>query len=87
MILRVLLYGLLIYFAYRLIFDFIIPVYKTTKKLKKGFQEMSARMNHSDGQERMQESGKEQQPFQPPPSASGPKAPKSGDYIDFEELK
>ncbi len=77
MILRVFLYGLLVYFAYRLIFDFIVPVYKTTKKLKKGFREMN---------ERMQESQKEQKPFQPPPSQSGPKPSKSGDYIDFEEI-
>ena len=86
MILRVLLYGVLIYFAYRLIFDFIIPVYRTTKKIRKGFREMSARMNQSDGQETMQDPGK-QQPFQPKTPPSKSTSPKSDDYIDFEEVK
>ena len=34
----------LIYILYRLIFDFIIPIYNTTKKVKKQFGEMHNKM-------------------------------------------
>ena len=78
MLLRVLLYGLLIYFIYKLIFDLIIPVYLTTKKIKKGFREM-----HS----RMQESTKEQATGQAPQSSPSKPSHNSSDYIDFEEIK
>ena len=81
MILRFLFYAFLIYLAYKLVFDFIIPVYPTTRKIKKGFREMQEKMNAG-----MQG----QQPGQP---VSGKTTSKTstpaaqGDYIDFEEVK
>ena len=59
-------------------FELIIPVYRTTKKIKKGFGEMHTRM-----QEQMNQ---KQNPGQ---SSSKKPAPqkKAGDYIDFEEIK
>jgi hypothetical protein len=76
---RYLLYGLLIWFLYNLIFRLIIPVYKTTRQVKKKFREMH---------EQMQEEQAKQQGFtqQPNTQKSSP-APRSGDYIDFEEVK
>lgn len=81
MILRFLFYAFLIYLAYKLVFDFIIPVYRTTRKIKKGFREMQEQMNAG-----MQG----QQPGQPvngktTSKTSTPAA--QGDYIDFEEVK
>ena len=77
--LRYLLYAFLIYLAYRLVFHFIIPIYKTTRQVKKQFREM-----HS----RMQDNMSQQQPYQQP-AAPGTenKKQQSGDYIEFEELK
>jgi len=82
MILSFLFYAILTYLAYRLVFGFIIPVYRTTKKVKRGFRDM---------QERMQEQARQYQqyPGQQQP-ASGPSSsgtPGKGDYIDFEEIK
>ncbi len=37
---KVILYGLLIYFLYKLIFDFIIPVSKTTKEVRAKIKNM-----------------------------------------------
>jgi hypothetical protein len=93
MFLRYILFAFLIYLLYRLIFHFIIPIYKTTKQVKKQFSDMSARMNRSDGHGRMEE-----QMNQPSFSnteydkqATDSIKPKSktggGDYIDFEEVK
>ena len=86
--LRYLFYAFLIYLAYRLVFHFIIPVYKTTRQVKKQFREMSARMNHSDGHSRMEDHINQQDVNQQtmPPKQESKKA-SAGDYIDFEEVK
>ncbi len=67
----------LIYIFYKLIFDFIIPVYQSTKKIKKQFGEMQSKM-----QQDMNAYSKQQSP-------GGPKTEKAkeDDYIEFEEIK
>jgi len=78
MILRFLFYAFLFYMLYKLVFDFIIPVYKTTKRVKNGFKEMNEKM-------RQQAEGLQQQSTQ----QVKPKVEqhKTGDYIEFEEVK
>ena len=86
--LRYLLYAFLIYLAYRLVFHFIIPVYKTTKQVKKQFREMSARMNRPDGNSGMEDHMNQQQADHPSASPQPEnKKEVAGDYIDFEEVK
>ncbi len=77
MILRFLFYAFLIYLLYKLLVDFIIPVYKTTRRIKKGFREMNERMSQQPGP--FQQSDKAQKP--------GAEQKKPGDYIDFEEVR
>ena len=78
------LYAILAYVLYQFIFKLVIPVYLASRKIKKGFKEMSARMNATDGQSEMGE----QQGYNEGPAAANPKPKtKAGDYIDFEELK
>lgn len=67
----------LLYLLYKFIFDFIIPVYESSKKIKKQFGEM---------QEKMQNDMRTYQ-NQQKPSQSEPSSRKEGDYIDFEEIK
>jgi len=77
--LRVILYALLIWFLYNLVFRFVIPVYRTTRQIKKKFSEMH---------DRVQEEQQRQQGFNQPSAAQGSSAaPGSEDYIDFEEIK
>jgi hypothetical protein len=86
--LRYLFFAFLIYLAYRLVFNFIIPIYKTTKQVKKQFHEMSARMNRSDGDSKMEDHMAQQHASQQTPSSNNEsKKQQAGDYIDFEELK
>jgi len=60
------------------VFHLIIPIYKTTKQVKKQFHEMNSRMeDHINNQPASQ------QPSTPKPE----KREQAGDYIDFEELK
>jgi hypothetical protein len=77
--LRYLFFAFLIYLAYRLVFHFIIPIYKTTRQVKKQFREMHSRM-----QDNMSQQLPHQQPATP---ATETKKQQPGDYIDFEELK
>jgi hypothetical protein len=75
---RFLFYCFLAYTLYQLIFKFIIPLYRTTRQVKKGFREMQERMNqHMQRQQPYAE-----QPGQPHPNQND----KLGDYIEFEEV-
>ena len=76
--LRYLFYAFLIYMAYRLIFHLIIPIYRTTRQVKKQFREMN---------QRMQEHVNQQQPYQQTSPQPETKKEQAGDYIDFEEVK
>ena len=76
---RALLYFFLIYLAYRFIFNFLVPVYKTTQQVKKGFRDMHDRMN-SQQQQNSSSSHQTQ-------SSESSEKKSVGDYIDFEEIK
>jgi uncharacterized protein YneF (UPF0154 family) len=75
-IFRVLLYIFLIYLAYRILFGFIIPLYRATRQVKNQFREMNERMNDYMKE---QHSHSKQEPPKP--------GKKEGDYIEFEEIK
>ncbi len=74
-LLRLALELFVFYVLYKLVVDFIIPIYKTTKNMKGKMQDMSRKM---DEQARNQQ-------------FSAPKEPESKpakeDYIDYEEVK
>ena len=76
---RYILYALLAWFLYKLIFGFIIPIYKTTRQVKKKFSEMNDRMQ----EQQMKQQGFNHQPTQQKSPSKSP----GGDYIDFEEVK
>jgi hypothetical protein len=76
--LNILLYGFLIWFLYNLVFRFIIPIYRTTRQVKKKFREM-----HQTMQEQVH---RQEEPVKPAPQKSTSPKP-GGDYIDFEEVK
>jgi hypothetical protein len=67
-----------LYLLYKLIFDFIIPLSQTTKQVKQKMNEMQRNMNeHMKQQTNSFDST--------PPKNTSTK--KSGDYIDYEEVK
>jgi hypothetical protein len=73
--LRYILLGFAIYFAYRFIVGFAWPVYKTTKQVRKQFDAM---------REQQEQFTQSQQ--QPSPEKKQPKVD-NDDYIEFEEIK
>ncbi len=69
-----LFYFFLAYMAYQLIVNFILPLYRTTRQVRRSFRDMQSRMNGQPSA---------QQPQQTPKQSQKP----VGDYIDFEEVK
>jgi hypothetical protein len=66
-----------LYLLYKLIFDFIIPVYQTTKQVSKKMGEMQTKMNDHFNQQQSQANTTVEKPVRPTRE----------DYIDFEEVK
>ena len=69
----------IIYLVYKLVFEFIIPVYNTTKQVKKKMNEMQQQMYQ-------QEKNNYQQREENAPK-SKPTSVNDSDYIDYEEVK
>ena len=69
------------YILYQLVFRFIIPIWRTTRQVKRSFREMQERMNSQ------MHGGKQPNQSSRVNTTSSSKAPKQGDYIDFEEVK
>ncbi|HEY5368807.1 MAG TPA: hypothetical protein VIJ75_07435 [Hanamia sp.] len=65
----------LFYLLYKFIFDFIIPIYESSKKIKKQFGQMQEKMDNDIKN------------YKSDPNAAQPTPSKEGDYIDFEEIK
>lgn len=78
MILRILIYGFLAYLAIRFIFGFLIPVIRTTRQVRRQFEEARNRM-----QDQMQDPYTQSAPRQ----KSAAPAATQGDYIEFEEIR
>jgi ribosomal protein S1 len=60
------------------VFGFIIPVFKTTRKIKRSFRQM---------QEQMQQPGATDKHHTATQETEIDKKNKAGDYIEFEEVK
>lgn len=79
---RYILYFLLIYFSIRFIFNFLIPVIRTTRQFKSQMKQFQQNMQEQQrGYTNNPEPGATQ-------STSQKNTPSDkGDYIDFEEIK
>jgi hypothetical protein len=64
------------YFLYKLVFDFIIPVYRASSQIRNKVNEMNQQYNQTQRPSENQST-----------SANTNRRPPSEDYIDFEEIK
>lgn len=69
----------MLYLVYKLIFDFIIPVYQATKQVKQKVGEMQSKMNEHMKQQQTNQ-------FNTAPKEPQHK-PGKEDYIEYEEVK
>jgi Flp pilus assembly protein TadB len=75
--LRIVLFGLLVYFIYRFVFDLLLPLLSTARRVQRNMQQMQQQMNAFQ----QQPNGR---------STTGTTQNRGGDkgeYIDFEEIK
>ena len=74
---RIVFIAIAVYLAYKLLFDLILPVYRTTRHMKRQFSSMRDQMNQNNGQQQTTNRNSER--------ASSKST--VGEYIDFEETK
>ncbi len=77
---------IVIWLLYRLVFDFIVPVYQSTRQVKKQMQDVHRHMQDFYRQSAPPQNptaSKGPSPDQPPAAAKR----KEGEYIDYEEVK
>jgi hypothetical protein len=80
---RIFLYLLLAYFLYKFVFNFLVPVIKVSWRVRRQVKEFQRQRQQQDPLQQQQAGSNR------PSSADNPTAtkPKSGEYIDFEEVK
>ena len=76
MILSFLFFTFVAYLIFKLVFDFVIPVYKTTMQVKQKFRDMNQHMRGGQTDQNTQQKNNTET-----------KKPTVGEYIDFEEVK
>lgn len=80
-LLKLLFYIFIGYILYKLVFGFIIPVYNSTKHVRRQMRDMQEHMRDQYQQQ-------QQQSAPPPPPRKEPAKPRDkSDYLDFEEIK
>jgi len=72
--------AIVLYLLYRFVFNFLLPVVRTTRQVRQQFRNMQEGMGGNEQQHFTTGEQKQQRP------ATGSK-PLKGDYIDFEEIK
>ena len=77
--LKILFELFVLYLLYKLVFDFIIPIYQTTRQVKQKMGEMQSKMNDHMKQQQTNQ-------YTSVSKEASPK-PAKDDYIEFEEVK
>lgn len=93
MIIEIIFWAIGLYILYKLVFDFIIPVARTTQTVRKQFRTMQEQMNSQGGgfneyynQTNSDQGAQNNSGFSVNERHSKPNGNKE-DYIDFEEVK
>ena len=72
-----------IYLAYRFLFNFLIPIYRTSRKMQQQFREMQEKMNHNMNSQTDPYTANRVNKTE----SENEKKVNKEDYIDFEEIK
>ena len=76
---RMILTLLLIYIVYKFVFEFLIPLFNTTRHMSNKVKEMTEKMQEQERKKQMEEQN----------HTAHSNTPKTapGDYIEYEEIK
>ncbi|SHM50559.1 DUF4834 family protein [Chitinophaga sp. CF418] len=83
MILKYAFLAFVFWLLYKFVFDFIVPVYQSTKHVRR---QMGDIQEHLRRQYQQQEQA-QKQAAQAQPHRTAPKKADKGDYLEFEEIK
>ncbi|MES1160016.1 MAG: DUF4834 family protein [Bacteroidota bacterium] len=80
-------WGIVLYLLYKFIFNFCLPIARTTRQVREQFRNMQGNQQDATGPFQQQYT-QQRQPTQSQPKKPEP-SPKNtmGEYIDFEEIK
>ena len=76
--LRYLLYAFLSYMLLRFVFELVIPLFRTTRRLRRDLRE---------AREQLRSRAAAHAPAQPKAGSGGGAKPSDDEYIDFEEVR
>jgi hypothetical protein len=85
--------AIVLYVLYRFVFNFVVPIARTTRQVRQQFRNMQEMHNQQDPVQNTygNQGPYDRQSYGPSASAAQPKKPasndKGGEYIDFEEIK
>jgi len=74
---RIIIWVIVAYCTYKIVFDFLIPLFRVSRRMKKQVREFQRRAN-GEFQDHQHDNIAGKQP---------PASQKEGEYIDFEEIK
>jgi hypothetical protein len=86
--------AIVLYLLYRFVFNFVVPIARTTRQVRQQFRNMQE-MNNQNQHDNFQSGYGNRNPFEgqsyQQTASAQPKKPasndKGGEYIDFEEIK
>jgi hypothetical protein len=87
MVLSFLFFAFLAYLAWKLVFNLIIPIYRTTRRVRQGIREMQEQMRQATGEGPQPANRPNGYKVSGENGQSTTARPNKGDYIDFEEVK
>ena len=82
---KLILYGFLFYFLYKVIFEVVVPVRKGVKTMRQQMEQVQRQQ--AEAFKRAQEAAGQNNATQANTSAPKKEAPIEAEYIDFEEVK
>ncbi|PSL35435.1 hypothetical protein [Chitinophaga ginsengisoli] len=83
MILKYAFLAFVFWLLYKFVFDFIVPVYQSTKHVRRQMGDIQEhlRRQYQQQEQAQRQAAQSQQPH------TAPKKAEKGDYLDFEEIK
>ena len=84
MFLKIISLAFLFYILYKFVFEFLVPIFRATKKIKDGFRDIRAQAEENIHR---QQANTAQTNGTSTGSNNEKKKEPVGDYIDFEEIK
>ncbi len=84
---KLLIYGFLIYLLYKVIFDVVLPVRKGIKTVRHNMEEMQRKMTEAQQQNSSNSGFTSQNQQKSAQKMTTKPVEKEANYIDFEELK